>query len=141
MDLTKTPGQLATEAAEAIRALNHRTIDAESYDTPPSVGGAAYGLRTLTERLPQSLDQMEAALLRFEAEDGIRMDDGTDPTYAVAECAAALAVARQHLGQLLGELSIVSARTSHMGGHWPDEDDHDSLTSSDTADTPTDTLA
>ena len=123
MDLTKTPGQLATEAAEAIRALNHRTIDAKAYDAPPSVGEAAYGLRTLTERLPQSLQQMESELLRFDAEDSIRMDDGTDPAYAVAECAAALAAARQHLDHLLGELAIVSARTSHMGGHWPADED------------------
>ncbi|MCQ1582603.1 hypothetical protein [Streptomyces parvus] len=135
MDLSKTPGQLATEAAEAIRALNHRTIDAESYETPPSVGEAAYGLRTLIERLPQSLEQMESELLRFGSTDFVRMDDGSDPTYAVAECVSALAAARPLLAQLLAEIRIVSARTSHMGANWP----ADELNSADTADTPTDT--
>ncbi|MGW7469542.1 hypothetical protein ACWGJT_33965 [Streptomyces xantholiticus] len=124
MDLTKTPGQLATEAAEAIRALNHRTLglDSEGYDAPPSVGEAAYAIRTLIERLPQALDQMDNALQNFAAQRAIRMDDGTDPTYATAECAAAIAAAKPLLDQLLSEVSIVSARTSHMGGHWPDED-------------------
>lgn len=124
MDLTKTPGQLATEAAEAIRALNHRTLGLkpEGYDAPPSVGEAAYAIRTLIERLPQALQQMDTALLRFDEEAAIRMADGTDPTIAVAECGAAIMQAKPLLAQLLSELSTLSSRTSHMGGHWPDED-------------------
>ncbi|MEU3137586.1 hypothetical protein ABZ691_33075 [Streptomyces sp. NPDC006854] len=137
MDLSKTPDQLASDAAESIRALNHRTIDPESYDTPPTLGNTAYNLRTLVERLPQALDQMESELLRFGSTDFVRMDDGTDPTYAVAECVSALAAARPLLDQLLAEMRIVSARTSHMGANWP----ADELTSADTADTPTDTPA
>ncbi|WP_030390470.1 hypothetical protein [Streptomyces sp. NRRL S-241] len=122
----KTPGELATEAAEAIRALNHRTLDKASYENPAEVGAAAYALRMLVERLPQTLDQLRTGLLWFGAENTIRMDDGTDPRDAVAECSASLLVARQHLQGLLDELALVSARTSHMGGHWPDhEDDQD----------------
>jgi hypothetical protein len=125
MDLTKTPGQLAGDAAEAIRALNHRTLDRKGYSAPPAVGEAAYAIRTLIERLPQSLDQMATALTWFGAEDAIRMDDGTDPHQAVAECAAAIAVGRQHLAQLLDELAVVSSRTSHMGGQWDSAEDED----------------
>ncbi|MCX4547254.1 hypothetical protein [Streptomyces sp. NBC_01565] len=126
MDLTKTPGQLATEAADAIRALNHRTLDKGSYDNPAEAGAAAYALRTLVERLPQSLTQLGTALTAFDDDTAIRTDDGSDATYSVAECLAAIEAAHEHLGQLLGELAIVSARTSHMGGHWSaDEDDVD----------------
>ncbi|MFI1532791.1 hypothetical protein [Streptomyces griseus] len=137
MDLSKTPDQLARDAAESIRALNHRTINPESYDTPPTLGNTAYSLHALFERLPQSLEQMEDELLRFGSTGFVRMDDGSDPTYAVAECVAALAAARPLLDQLLAEIRIVSARTSHMGANWP----ADELTSADTADTPTDTPA
>lgn len=128
MDLTKTPAALATDAAEAIRGLNHLTIglDHKGYENVADAGAAAYALRTLVERLPQSLDQLGTALQGFAADEAIRMDDGTDPAQAVAECTAALAVARPILGQLLAQLATVSARTSHMGGHWPaDEDDVD----------------
>lgn len=127
MDLTKTPPALATEAAEAIRALNHLTIglDHKGYEHPAEAGATAYALRTLAERLPQTLDQLSTALVRFANEDAIRMDDGTDPIQAVAECTGRLAVARPILGQLIAELATVSARTSHMGGHWPADDEDD----------------
>ncbi|WP_329156461.1 hypothetical protein OIU91_43215 (plasmid) [Streptomyces sp. NBC_01456] len=122
MDLSKTPGQLANEAADAIRALNHKTLN-DSYEHPPAVGETAYALRTLIERMPQALEQMERALLDFGSTNAIRMDDGTEPTAAAAECVAAIAVAQPLLKQLQAELAIVSARTSHMGGHWPEDDD------------------
>jgi uncharacterized membrane protein YdfJ with MMPL/SSD domain len=121
MDLSKTPGQLATEAADAIRALNHKTLN-DSYETPPAVGEVAYALRTLVERLPQALNQMTAGLVGLDDESAIRMDDGTDHVYAVAECVAANQAAQSLLEQLQAELAIVSARTSHMGSHWPDDE-------------------
>ncbi|MFD5428504.1 hypothetical protein [Streptomyces sp. NPDC127084] len=123
MDLSKTPAELATEAAEALRALNHRTLDSKAYTAPPAVGDTAHGIRTLIERLPQTLDQMNAALLRLDVEKAIRMDDGTDPEVAVAVCEAALRRAQLLTDDLLKELSIVSARTSHMGGQWDAADD------------------
>ncbi|WP_331717668.1 hypothetical protein OG264_39575 (plasmid) [Streptomyces xanthophaeus] len=121
----KTPGELATEAAEAIRALNHRTLDKASYENPAEAGAAAYALRMLVERLPQTLDQLRTGLLWFGAENTIRMDDETDLRDAVAECSASLLVARQHLRGLLDELALVSARSSHMGGQWPEHEDDD----------------
>lgn len=147
MDLTRTPEQLARDAAEAIRALNHRTIDSftdsDVYAVPPTVGETALQLKTLLERLPQSLDQMSSGLSYLAAAGKIRMDDGTDPVTATAECVTAVNVANQHLNEALVELRLIASRTSHMGANWPDEDedDHSRLTSSDTADTPTDTPA
>ncbi|MEU7154715.1 hypothetical protein AB0B15_42955 [Streptomyces sp. NPDC045456] len=126
MNLTdKAPAQLANDAAELIRALNHKTFDKGAYETPPAAGEAAYGLKTLVERLPQALGQLETGLLELGSVGAIRMTDGTDPTRAVAECVSALAAARPLLSQLLDELAIVSARTSNMGAHWPDEEEDD----------------
>ncbi|MEU5547645.1 hypothetical protein AB0G85_35695 [Streptomyces sioyaensis] len=72
MDLSKTPGRLATEAADAIRALNYKTLN-DSYEDPPAAGEAAYALKPLVERMPQALQQLDAALLRFDANDAIRI--------------------------------------------------------------------
>ena len=87
MDLTKTPPALATEAAEAIRALNHLTIglDHKGYENPAEAGATAYALRTLAERLPQTLDQLSTALVRFANEDrpperDSRVDDNNSRT-------------------------------------------------------------
>lgn len=123
MDLTKTPTQLASEAAEAVRALNHRTLDPKSFDQPGDASDVADAVRTLTERLPQLLTQLGAGLARFDETQAIRMDDGSDPVTAVAECKAALDTARAQLIAVTSTLGIVTARASHMGGHWDAADE------------------
>ncbi|MEU5548055.1 hypothetical protein AB0G85_38225 [Streptomyces sioyaensis] len=52
------------------------------------------------------------------------MDDGTEPATAVVESVVALAAASSLLSQLQDELGIVSCRTSHIGGYWPDEEEN-----------------
>ncbi|MFB7747660.1 hypothetical protein [Streptomyces sp. NPDC056132] len=125
MDLDKPPAALAADAAEAVRALNHRTLDPASFENPADAGDVALHLKSLIDRLPQALNQLGAGLYRFDADQRIRMDDGTDPCDTVADCLAALNVARANLTAVASALGVVSARTSHMGGFFNDDDEDD----------------
>ena len=49
-------------AAEAVRWLNHATIDPGGYSYPGDVYSVISGLQTLMQRLPQSLNQAGGAL-------------------------------------------------------------------------------
>lgn len=51
------------------------------------------------------------------------MDNGEDPEVAVLNCLVSLTAAKTSLSHLRAELSVVSARTSHMGAPWPDDED------------------
>lgn len=86
-----TPRNLADRAAEAVRGLNHATQSAKGELTYP---GDAYkvvaSLKTLTQRLPQSFEQLAAFLRRLDKTDMVTADYGT-PEEHLAETLSALA--------------------------------------------------
>lgn len=71
------PSTLATRAAEAVRDLNHATQRAKAELTYP---GDAYevvaALKLLTQRLPQSFDQLADFLATLAKTGAVTADDG-----------------------------------------------------------------
>lgn len=127
MDLDRTPSEIARSAAEEIRALNHRTINAKAYETAPSVSGVVSALVTLIERLPQALQQAGAGLEALHDRGQIRLAgaDSTDQALAeaVANVMVSLDYARNDLESVLRELKAAAGPLDNMGGPWPDADE------------------
>ena len=84
------PTKQARDAAEAIRKLNHATIAPKQPIPAPVISSTVQALEALLTRLPQALDQLSGQLHRDQADDAIRMDDGSDPAAAVAEVRTSL---------------------------------------------------
>lgn len=130
MDLNRTPATIATDAAESIRALNHRTLAPKSYVQPGDVSDTAGAIATLLERLPQAIDQMEAAMLDFQDTNAIRLDtkpaDETsqqDVFNEVFAVTAALTEVRRLIRSAHSEMKQATGPLSHMGGLLEDDED------------------
>ncbi|WP_055526605.1 hypothetical protein [Streptomyces graminilatus] len=75
----KTPAQLADDAAEAIRALNHATMSTRpGWEFPADAYSVVGNLRELAQRLPQLYGQIGVFIQRLAADDHIRSDKGGD---------------------------------------------------------------
>ncbi|MEU1779261.1 hypothetical protein ABZ545_07195 [Streptomyces abikoensis] len=89
--MPRTPSELAGVAAEAIRDLNHATQSGKGELTYP---GDAYEvvalLKQLTQRLPQSFDQLSGFLGTLAKGGAVTADHGT-PDDHLAEARSALA--------------------------------------------------
>ena len=82
-----TAAQLAEQAAEGVRGLNHLTRDEGSLQTPAEVYRVLGSLELLAARLPQALAQLDALLQRWADAELVSIDDGEfagDPAAAVA---------------------------------------------------------
>jgi hypothetical protein len=118
------PRQLAREAAEKIRQLNHATLDPASLPYAGEVSATVLALIELVDRLPQTLDQLKAGLRTVEARDGIRLDHDGDLTAEVNAAAKGLSDASAALDAVSKALGEASAPLFHMGAPYtPDEDD------------------
>jgi pantothenate kinase len=82
------PGKLADQAAEAIRALNHATLNQQI--SAPEISRVMQSLATMVDRLPQTFEQLARQLDKRRAQGQIRMEDGRDPAGPVAEVVARL---------------------------------------------------
>jgi hypothetical protein len=89
----QTAEQLATQAAEAIRGLNHLTRDKGSLHTPAEVVRVLAALGEAVARLPQLLSQLDGLVERWTDEDLVAIDYGEfagDPRAAVTTAAVYL---------------------------------------------------
>ncbi|MET8571869.1 hypothetical protein [Streptomyces sp. NPDC004783] len=127
MDLNRTPAEIARNAAEEIRALNHVTLNTKAYETAPAVSEVVSALVTLVERMPQALQQAEAGLEALYDRDQIRLAGPDSSQKALAEAVSTVTVSleyvRNDLDGVLRELKAAAGPLSNMGGPWPDEDD------------------
>lgn len=108
-----TPGEMAEDAAEALRALNHLTLAAPSAGVPGWEGvGDVYrvlgDVRVLADRVPQMCDQLATALERIGDRAEWRTDGGADqpPDVVAAAAVEALGAARciaEDLGRTFGQ--------------------------------------
>ncbi|BFP50136.1 hypothetical protein KCMC57_65040 (plasmid) [Kitasatospora sp. CMC57] len=114
----KTPYDAADAAAEAVRALNHLTIDGRWAESPSDVSDVAQALARLSQRLPQALQQVYRELDRLDRADAIRMDNGTDPGVEAGRALAALKRTRALAEQLQSSMLTVAQGLDHMGGHF-----------------------
>lgn len=113
------PGEVAERAAEAVRSLNHLTL------VPPTLATVGWehvgdlyrvmaDVRTLVERLPQTLGQMAGHLGR--SAETYETDSGTDlgPHSAVAAAVSALEAARCCIGEAARHLGVAQGAVSHL---------------------------
>jgi hypothetical protein len=96
----------AEAAAEAIRAINHLTINDTALGYPSDAWRLVGQLATLTARLPQAFEQITGQLNRWQQAGLIGIDPGTryagDPATAVATA-----------GLVLTESATVAAAALH----------------------------
>jgi hypothetical protein len=131
MDLDRTPARIASAAAEEIRALNHRTLpvgafhDADGFRgvAPARLSGTVQGLLTLTQRLPQSLQQIRRGLQQLEEEQQIRMTNGQEPGDAVSTALRALLNAEEAFKAAEHALQTAGTPMAAMGGYLDDTED------------------
>ncbi|MFB7475578.1 hypothetical protein [Kitasatospora sp. NPDC056184] len=91
----KSPAQLATEAGDLVRSLNHATLDSGAYAYPGDVDATVQALAILTGRLPQAISQSGTALTAMAVAGRVRLDAMGDQTPLTGHLAgAAVAVTR-----------------------------------------------
>ncbi|MFF3720565.1 hypothetical protein [Streptomyces prasinus] len=77
----KTPAQLADDAYEALRALNHATIGwnrgHEDWQFPGDAYSVVGNLSQTAMVLPQALEQIEALVKHLESGENLRSDRNT----------------------------------------------------------------
>ncbi|MDD9376501.1 hypothetical protein M8Z33_07410 [Streptomyces sp. ZAF1911] len=111
----QSPAQHVIAAGEAIRAANHATLDPASLPAPGDVAETVLALCTLTDRLPQFLDQLAAAIVRHQRSGIVRMDSGEDPGPLVLEVETLLADAESDLPDITATLRKASGLLARMG--------------------------
>ena len=106
------PAKAARDAAEAIRKLNHASLNQQL--PAPVISSTVQALVQLVDRMPQALEQLGRQLRQRRAEDAIRMDTGENPAVAVAEAMVALDDAVQHLADVSRSLHLAASPLFHM---------------------------
>ena len=127
------PAKTAREAAEAIRQLNHDTLNAKEM-TAPEIHDTVRALVGLVDRLPQTFEQLAGHLSKQHDAGQTRMEDGRDPMEPVAsihmrlsQAAALLEPAnRKTYGTPAGPVSAAlhdaSGQLSNMYTPWSDDE-------------------
>ena len=80
---TPDASDAARQAAEAIRTLNHLTLNGPQLSAP-EISSVMQSLALLVDRLPQAFQQLAQQLAKRKDEDQVRMEDGRDPALPVA---------------------------------------------------------
>jgi hypothetical protein len=101
--MTTSPSDVADQAAEAIRTLNHITSDALEY--PSDVYEVVANMKIMTQRLPQLFDQLSAWLEREYAAGHISHDRGWPAEDEVRSAVDSLTLASMGAGALTDALN------------------------------------
>lgn len=98
----RTPAQLADDAAEAIRALNHATLSrGDGWQFPSDAYDVVGGLDRMANGLQQTLEQTSRLLFDLHADGHVRSDHGDAVTSdEVLAARSALRRAREHSAAL-----------------------------------------
>ncbi|MFJ9088728.1 hypothetical protein ACIRL3_40600 [Streptomyces sp. NPDC102384] len=119
--MSNLAAQLAQDAAESIRSFNHFTQPYKGELTYPSEAYEAVGsLVMLTQRLPQSYDQLSTFLERVGKTGAVTADHGT-PDEHLAEARSALASAALIAQTLTEHLERAHNALSPLGLRITDE--------------------
>ncbi|GGZ28111.1 hypothetical protein [Streptomyces nitrosporeus] len=105
----KTPAQLASTSADAVRALIHATFASPQaeWEFPGDAYSVVGGLSELARMLPQALDQIARHVEQLHTAGHIRSDRGGDGAGEVADALRALEFAAADAGQLSSRLETV----------------------------------
>lgn len=117
-----TPAVLADQAAEAVRSLNHATQRIKGELTYPSDAyDVVASLKTLTQRLPQSFDQLSTFIERLGKTGNVTADYGDADEY-IGETRSALASAALIAQTLADHLDRAHSALSPLGYSGPAAD-------------------
>jgi len=111
--------ELAGQAAEALRELNHRTCDPRVFTGPAGVYRLVGELTLVADRFPQLLDQLDRWLYADHKGGRVRADTGDDPGRSVAAAAALLADAGDTAHDLAQVLAAAQQHLAHLGATGP----------------------
>lgn len=115
---SKSPRELASSAAESIRALNHATLSCrDGWEYPGDVYDVIGGLDQMAGGLNQALEQIWMLLSGLAADGHVRGDRG-DADQDMAAARVALDQARASADQLVSALSRAHSATSPLA--WQD---------------------
>lgn len=115
-----TPAQLAEQAAENIRALNHVTLPGRGELVYPSDAySTVANLSDMAMRLPQALQQIRAFIDRLDEHQHLRSDHGPDDlAQRLADLRAALTDAEATADTLYNDLARAHAALGPIA--WQD---------------------
>ena len=115
MSETRGLADLADDACQAIRRINHLTVRGPAVPAP-QLYEVLGSLKQLGPALEQALTQLGDALEQSLSEYAVYEDDGVDPASSVAICCAALthaASSAARLGDLLEQAHQAIARQGY----------------------------
>jgi len=117
MDQNRAPYEHALTAADEIRSLNYGTLKG-GYDSPGDVYDVAHALRTLSQRLPQALEQLGIGLVELADSGQIRITSGSAGHDTVPErrekIADSLKTALESVATMEEALSVITRLTSDL---------------------------
>jgi hypothetical protein len=131
VDQDRTPQDLAHAAADTIQELNDATQKVSAFDgdhgfrgaAPANLSGTVQGLITLTDRLPQALQQLRRGLQQLEEQQTIRMADGSNPGDGVSTALRGLLNAEEAVKAANHALRAAGAPMAAMGGYLDEVED------------------
>jgi hypothetical protein len=112
---TMTIGEVARQAVEAVRALNHLVADARELSDPGEACEVLGGMALMGHQLPQLCEHL-ARFLVMQSEDG-QIADGTggDPDAVLAEVSEALSAAGRAADMMAAALTEAGAKAASLG--------------------------
>jgi hypothetical protein len=131
-----TPAQVAIQAAEAIRTLNHLTLNQTDLSAP-AISSIVQGLAELLDRLPQTFEQLARQLGKRDADGLVRMENGMPARPYVIEVIGSLDSAAKLVapanyatygapaGQLGAAVHNAASLLYNMGAPWTEDDEDD----------------
>lgn len=122
----KTPAQLASDSAEAIRGLNHATLSVgrPDWEYPSDAYSVIGGLERAVGYLPQALGQVKSLLTGLMSDGYVGSTRG-DPNADMVEATDALNEACTLAGRLNAALQRAHRATNPLTYEDPDEGDFD----------------
>jgi hypothetical protein len=111
---TITARDIATQAAEAVQALNDLTSDGADFAGLDDVRHIITSLKRMSQDMPRLCEQL-ARMLVVQCEDGqITPRPGQDPDFWVAEAVEALAAAGQAADMLTAALAQADKTSAEL---------------------------
>jgi hypothetical protein len=111
---TMTIREVAAQAVEAVRALNHLTVEAGELTDPDEVRDVVGGLALMGKELPQLCEQL-ARFLVAQREDGrIGHGSGRDTDFMLVEVSEALTAAGQAADMMAAALTEAGTKAADL---------------------------
>ena len=116
------PDEYADQAAEAIRSLNHATINGRGYVYPADVDAVIAHLSATTYGMLQSVSQMQRWLFSEADRGRVRHDQGEDVETALEELSGALLVTAGRIEQTVAQFDAARRVSAHLTQITPSND-------------------